>query len=135
MEWYVQQKYDPTFKTAGGIILNRDETIGNVNVFRPNDGKVGVTPEEKAKMDQISDLDVQLEARKKELASVEASLDIKKQQTSEMDVQMRKILQAYEKSALELQMHFLGQIQALKDSFAPGMDEPKDNGDEGKGQK
>ena len=49
VEWYVQEKADPTFKTAGGIILNKDETIGNVNVFRPNDGKIGISPEEKEK--------------------------------------------------------------------------------------
>ena len=54
IEWYIQEKYDDTFKIAGGIILNKDETIGNVNVFRPNDGKIGITLEEKQKMDQIT---------------------------------------------------------------------------------
>ena len=47
IEWYVRENYDDTFKAAGGIILNRDETIGAVNVFRPNDGKIGITKEEK----------------------------------------------------------------------------------------
>ena len=37
VEWFIQEKYDKTFKKAGGIILNKDETIGNVNVFRPNE--------------------------------------------------------------------------------------------------
>lgn len=60
IEWYVQQKYDPTFKTAGGIILNKDETIGNVNVFRPSDGKVGITPEEKSKYEELESLGKQV---------------------------------------------------------------------------
>ena len=37
VEWFIQEKYDKTFKKAGGIILNKDETIGNVNVFRTNE--------------------------------------------------------------------------------------------------
>ena len=56
VEWFIQQNYDPTFKAAGGIILNNDETIGNVNVFRPNDGKIGITQEEKNKYDEIKEL-------------------------------------------------------------------------------
>ena len=56
VEWFIQQNYDKTFKAAGGIILNNDETIGNVNVFRPNDGKIGITPEEKNKYDELKEL-------------------------------------------------------------------------------
>ena len=56
IEWYVQEKYDPTFKTAGGIILNKDEEIGNVTVFQPSDGKIGITKEEKDKYDELEDL-------------------------------------------------------------------------------
>ena len=37
VEWFIQEKYDKTFKKAGGIILNKDETIGNVNEFRTNE--------------------------------------------------------------------------------------------------
>lgn len=54
IEWYVQENFDPTFKTAGGIILNRDETIGNANIFKPNDeNKVDITIEEKNKYEQL----------------------------------------------------------------------------------
>ena len=53
VEWYVQEYYDPTFKTSGGIILNRDEEIGNVTVFQPSDGKIGITKEEKDKYDEL----------------------------------------------------------------------------------
>ena len=56
IEWYVQQNYDETFKTAGGIILNRDETIGNVNIFRPSDGKFSISPEEKSRNDKLKEL-------------------------------------------------------------------------------
>lgn len=56
IEWYIQEYYDDTFKTAGGIILNRDETIGNVNVFRPSGGPVGITPEENEQRKQLQEL-------------------------------------------------------------------------------
>jgi len=56
IEWYIQEYYDDTFKTAGGIILNRDETIGNVNVFRPSGGPVGITPEENEQRKQLKEL-------------------------------------------------------------------------------
>lgn len=60
IEWYVQQNADPTFKTAGGIILNKDESIGGVNIFRPADGKVGITPEEKSRYQQLESLNKKL---------------------------------------------------------------------------
>ena len=53
VEWFVQEYYDKTFKATGGIILNKDETIGNVNIFRPNDGNVVITKEEKARYDEL----------------------------------------------------------------------------------
>lgn len=56
VEWFVQEYYDKTFKAAGGIILQKDETIGNVNVFRLNDGMIGITPEEKNKYDELKEL-------------------------------------------------------------------------------
>ena len=56
IEWYIQEYFDDTFKTAGGIILNRDETIGNVNVFRPSGGFVGITPEENEQRKQLQEL-------------------------------------------------------------------------------
>ena len=56
IEWYIQEHYDDTFKAAGGIILNRDETIGNVNVFRPSGGPVGITPEENEQRKQLQEL-------------------------------------------------------------------------------
>ena len=56
IEWYIQEYFDDTFKTAGGIILNRDETIGNVNVFRPSGGYVGITPEENEQRKQLQEL-------------------------------------------------------------------------------
>ena len=67
LEWYVQQ-FDETFKAAGGIILNKDETIGNVSVFRPSGGPIGITPEEDAKRQELKELgkdfDELLEAKK-----------------------------------------------------------------------
>lgn len=69
VEWLVGQK-DKTFKKVGGIILYRDETIGDITVYRVNDGKISISPEEKAKLDTINNLDSQIsikEDRVKEL--------------------------------------------------------------------
>ena len=60
IEWYVKENYDNTFKLAGGLIVNRDEEIGNVKIFKPSDGKIGVTPEEKSKLDELKELSEQL---------------------------------------------------------------------------
>lgn len=60
IEEYVQENYDATFKAAGGIILNKDETIGNVNIFQPSDGKVGITPEEHSKYQELQELSKQV---------------------------------------------------------------------------
>lgn len=56
IEWYIQEYYDETFKAAGGIILNRDETIGQVTVFQPSEGKIGITPEEKSRYEEIEQI-------------------------------------------------------------------------------
>lgn len=114
VEWYVRENYDDTFKTAGGIILNRDETIGNVNVFRPNDGKVGITPEEKAKMDQITDLDKQIEEKQAKLSSIESDINEKEQKSFDVEEKIKSIISNYEKKALELQMEMLRNIEELK---------------------
>ncbi|MBQ2836088.1 MAG: hypothetical protein IJE68_04575 [Clostridia bacterium] len=60
IEWYVQERYDQTFKKAGGIILNKDETIGNVNIFKPSDGRIGITPEEHSKYKELEELGTQV---------------------------------------------------------------------------
>ena len=69
IEWYVQENYDETFKTAGGIILNKDETIGNVNIFAPSDGRIGITPEQRDKYQELEEVSKRVKtiiARKKE---------------------------------------------------------------------
>ena len=73
IEWYVQDRFDPTFKKAGGIILNRDETIGNVNVFKPSDGRIGITQEEHSKYKELEELGAQVKeiiAQKKANAEI-----------------------------------------------------------------
>ena len=56
IEWYVQENYDETFKAAGGIILNKDETIGKVNVFAPSDGRIGITEEQHSKYQELEEV-------------------------------------------------------------------------------
>ena len=56
IEWYIQEYYDDTFKAAGGIILNKDETIGQVTVFQPSEGKIGITPEEQKRYEEIEQI-------------------------------------------------------------------------------
>ena len=62
VEKYVREKSDSSFKRIGGIILNRDETIGNISVFKPNTGNVEITPEEKDAYDTLEVLNTQLNA-------------------------------------------------------------------------
>ena len=72
IEWYVRKNYDRTFKLAGGVIVNRDEEIGEVKVFKPSDGKIGVTKEEKTKLDELKELSEELkktvQAQKQDMA-------------------------------------------------------------------
>lgn len=92
IEWYVQEYYDPTFKAAGGIILNKDENIGNVNVFQPSDGKIGITPEEKTKYEELETLSQQVKsiiAKKKRETSEFARLQeafLKSQQETDQEL-------------------------------------------------
>jgi len=103
VEWYVQENFDPTFKLVGGIITNKDEKIGNVNVFRPNDGKVGVSREEKEKINKIDNLDKEIE--------------IKEKTSKYIEEQMNQIMNEYEKKTLELQKQTLEQIASLRNSL------------------
>lgn len=117
VEWYVQEHFDPTFKTAGGIILNKDETIGNVSVFRPNDGTVGISPEEKEKMDEIDNLDVQIEEKKRMIESLNKEIEVKEKKSQDVGNRMQQILTSYEQKALALQMELLSNISDLKNEI------------------
>ncbi len=117
VEWYVQEHFDPTFKTAGGIILNKDETIGNVSVFRPNDGTVGISPEEKEKMDEIDNLDVQIEEKRRMIESLNKEIEVKEKKSQDVGNRMQQILTSYEQKALALQMELLSNISDLKNEI------------------
>ena len=114
VEWYVQENYDPTFKTAGGIILNKDETIGNVSVFKPNDGTVGVTLEEKIRMDEIDDLDSQIEEKKKQLEELNSEIAAKEQKSQDVENKLQGIINDYEQQALALQAEMIERINNIK---------------------
>ena len=92
IEWYVQEKHDPTFKLAGGIILNKDEKIGNVLVYQPSDGKIGISPEEHSKYQELEELSKQVKeiiARKKKETSDFAKLQeafLKSQQATDEEL-------------------------------------------------
>ena len=117
VEWYIQEHYDDTFKAAGGIILNRDETIGNVSVFKPNDGTIGVQPEEKKKMDEINDLDAEIEAKKRLITELDNEIRVKQNNSIEAEKRLRTMLTKYEQKALRLQMEIMTQISELKSEF------------------
>ena len=125
IEWYVQENYDDTFKTAGGIILNKDETIGNVNVFRPNDGKVGITVEEKEKMDKISNLDIQIKDKEKKLNGLEDSLKEKEEQIKNTESELKGIIGTYEQKVLTLQMELMRNIESIKNGLDTESDKEK----------
>ena len=128
VEWYVQEYHDPTFKTAGGIILNRDETIGNVSVFKPNDGTVGVTVEQKEKIDEIDDLDAQIEEKKKILSSLNDEIDIKEKKSQDVEARMQQIISDYEQKTLALQLETLTNINALKNELGITTGEDSEGG-------
>lgn len=110
LEYYVQEHIDPSFKAAGGIILNADEKIGQVNVFRPNDGKLGVTVEEKEKMDQIGDLEAEIETKQAELTEVE-------HKTKTANDRYKELLINYKKKAMLLQAELLSSIERIEEEL------------------
>ena len=124
IEWYVQEKYDPTFKTAGGIILNKDETIGNVSVFKPSDGTVGITPEEKGKYEQLKELKTQVsEIIKDRKEKMKQFADLQKSLFAYMDDQDAKLAELEEK---------ISQIQGEEElgQATPENKQPENNGEE-----
>ena len=123
IEWYVQENYDETFKKVGGIILNKDETIGNVSEFRPNDGKIGVTLDEKKKMDEISDLDVSITDKQEELRALKEELDAKRKESSEAELKMRSIIKKYKGRVLSLTRDLSKEISDLESEYALTDDE------------
>ena len=103
IEWYVRnhEKGDKTFKAAGGIILNKDESIGSVNVFKPADGKVGITPEEKKNYQQLEDLSKKLKEitdkskkAKEEYLKSQASID---EEISSIQTEITSLIEDNEK--------------------------------------
>lgn len=110
IEWYVRENYDETFKIAGGIILNKDETIGNVNVFKPMDGKISITPEEKTRYDELQELSVQVK-------------DIIKKKKEETE-KFKQLQEAYFKYQLETDEQ-LSKLEAKIDSLTNQSDRLK----------
>ncbi len=124
IEWYVQEKYDPTFKAAGGIILNKDETIGNVSVFKPSDGTVGITPEEKEKYEQLKELKTQVsEIIKDRKEKMKQFADLQKSLLAYMDDQDAKLAELEEKISQIQGEEELGQAK-------PENKQPENNGEE-----
>ena len=110
----IVQKVDPTFKVAGAIILNKDETIGDVSVFRPNDGKVGVTPEEKERIEKIDNLDAEIDEKTAKVSSLDKEIEEKTTKSNYMNAKMKQVLLDYEKKALALQAELMKNISELK---------------------
>lgn len=77
VELVMQEKYDPTFKIGGGIILYKDETIGNINAYKIDDGSIGISPEEKEKMDRINDLDASIKEKEERISELDKNIDEK----------------------------------------------------------
>lgn len=117
IEWYVRENYDDTFKAAGGIILNRDETIGTVNVFRPNDGKIGITKEEKEKMDKLSNLDKEIEEKEKRLLMIEDQLKDREEKTKNTESELKEMIETYKNKVLALQVEMLKNIEDVKNGL------------------
>ena len=103
IEAFIQEKYDPTFKLAGGIILMRDETIGSVSVFKPSNGKVEVSIQEKNKLDTIDNLDKQILESEEKLKRI-----------TEFKEHANGMLSIYEQQVLTMQQNFINEIEEFK---------------------
>ena len=117
IEFYIQEHFDNTFKVAGGITLNRDETIGNISVFRPNDGTIGISQEEKAKMDEIADLDRAIEEKRRLIQALDAEIAAKQQTVNDIESKMKIGLINYEKIALKSQRELVEYMAKLKREY------------------
>ncbi|MBR6073533.1 MAG: hypothetical protein IKP76_04360 [Bacilli bacterium] len=117
VEWYVQENYDDTFKTAGAIILQRDETIGNVSIFKPNDGKIGVSPEEKEKMDKLDDLDQQIAEKEAKIKALEEDIKNKEEYSANIEARLVGAVNDYEQKALLLNEELVKKIVDIKTSI------------------
>ncbi len=114
VEWYIQEYYDDTFKKAGGIILNKDESIGNVNVFKPNDGKYGVSKEEVEKLNKIDDLDKAIVEKESILKELEEEISINTSKRCDIEERIENSINEYEKKVLLLQKELLSSIEEIK---------------------
>ena len=117
VEWYIQEHYDPTFKLSGGIILKMDETIGNVTIFKPNDGKIGVSPIEKEKLDSISDLDSEINSLKKEKELLENEIKKLNEEKNNLNNEMENVFIDYENKAIDLQNQLVENIWNLREKY------------------
>ena len=78
IEWYIQEHYDPSFKTVGGLIFNKDEVPNtNINVYTKHDGGERISKDEKTKFDEIRDLDAQIESKKAQIAEMDSLIESK----------------------------------------------------------
>ena len=126
----IVQEEDPTFKLAGGIILNKDEDIGDISIFKPNDGKVGVSPAEKERIEQIDSLYSEIKSKLEKVTYLDAEIAEKEAKVVDINSRMRKIILDYEKQALELQSQLMTNISVLKTEAGLDAEEQKPEGKE-----
>ena len=96
--------------------------------YRQNDGKIGITLEEKQKMDQITNLDKQIEEKQIILSNIESDIEETQKKSRIVQDQMKNIITVYEKKALELQMEMLKSIEELKNEILVQPDSVKEKG-------
>ena len=128
IEKYIKENYDPTFKRAGGIILNRDEKIDrNVSVYAPDDGSIGISPEDSENYKKLEDLTARLNVLYN--AKTQATEAFEKQQ-EEFNKQYAEYKQQQEKSNKEI-----GEIQGEMNTLVKTLkakDKKEDNKEEEK---
>lgn len=90
VEWLVG-KVDKTFKKVGGIILYRDETIGNITVYKVNDGKVSISKEDKVqletvrdKVDKLDELDSQISSKEARISELDEMIKSKEEEIARL---------------------------------------------------
>ena len=69
------------------------------------------------KMDEIDNLDVQIEEKKRMIESLNKEIEVKEKKSQNVGNRMQQILTSYEQKALSLQMELLSNISDLKNEI------------------
>ena len=103
-------EYDPTIKRCGGLCLYKDEYIGDITTYKENDGSVGISPEEKVKMDRINDLDASIKEKEAKLESLNTQYKV-------LSSRLHSTVNNYKQKATLLSQELMDSIADIENSI------------------